>query len=203
MQYSKCGLTNDLYSLKIISFLLLVIAANNNSQIFFFHYFFQLFSFHEIFFFQIIHPNMNFSVLNFICHLSDQLTNTCRSALHLFTLSPVPAYQYILVSFANLRISLDIPSSIPIIQIMKSNGPSIEPWGTPLSTSVHCDAWPFITTLCLLPFSHSSIQLNNFPFIPRFPLTFQLVSCGTLSKAFLKSKYNGTTAKAGIYLAQV
>ena len=129
IQYSKCGLTNDLYSLKIISLLLLVIvllikpsicmipflsslntllryleiAANNYSQILFFSYFLQLFAFHKIFFAQIL------SALNFICHLLDQL------------------HFGILISSANLRISLNIPSSIPLIKIMKSNGPSIEP----------------------------------------------------------------------------
>jgi hypothetical protein len=78
MQYSKCDLTNDLYSPTIVFLLLLFIvllikpnlipslsglytllryleiAANNNSQILFFIYFHKLLAFQEIFFFPII-----------------------------------------------------------------------------------------------------------------------------------------------------
>ena len=34
--------------------------------------------------------------------------------------------------------------------IKKSNGPRIEPWGTPASTFVHVEYWPLRTTLCFL-----------------------------------------------------
>ena len=32
--------------------------------------------------------------------------------------------------------------------IKKSNGPRIEPWGTPASTFVHVEYWPLRITLC-------------------------------------------------------
>ena len=80
---------------------------------------------------------------------------------------------------------------IQIIDIYIKNkiGPSTDPCGTPLKTDFQFETSPSTTTLCLLSISHFSIQLIiPFPMPWAFSLSSSLW-CGTLSKAFLKSKW--------------
>ena len=46
------------------------------------------------------------------------------------------------VSSANNLALDDKPSGKSLIQIKKSNGPKIDPWGTPALTLVHEEDWP-------------------------------------------------------------
>ena len=56
---------------------------------------------------------------------------------------------------------------------MKRRGPSTEPCGTPLVTSLQDEELPFITTLCFLPVNQSTIQSATSSIIPRL-LTFAI-----------------------------
>ena len=58
---------------------------------------------------------------------------------------------YRLVSSANNRIEQPIFFTISFMYIKKSNGPRIDPWGTPASTEAQTDACPLSTTRCLRP----------------------------------------------------
>ena len=93
------------------------------------------------------------------------------------------------VSSANFNTLLVISSSKSLIYIKNKIGPNTDPCGTPLKNDFHFETSPSTATLCLLSISHFSIQL----IIPLpMPWAFSLSSnlwCGTLSKAFLKSKY--------------
>ena len=50
------------------------------------------------------------------------------------------------------------PSSKSFMYIKNKIGPSTDPWGTPLKTGFQLETSPSTTTLCLLSFSHCSIQ---------------------------------------------
>src|SRR6266568_3619853 len=77
---------------------------------------------------------------------------------------------------------------------MRNNtGPNTDPWGTPLVTDLHPENEPFIHTLCLLPFSHSSIHPLTLPEIPCAFIFLSSRSWGTLSKAFTKSRNTTST----------
>ena len=92
------------------------------------------------------------------------------------------------VSSANFNTLLVMSSSKSLIYIKNKIGPSTDPCGTPLKTDFQFETSPSTTTLCLLSISHFSIQLIiPFPMPWAFSLSSSLW-CGTLSKAFLKSK---------------
>ena len=45
--------------------------------------------------------------------------------------------------------------------ILRSSGPSIDPWGTPASTGGHLECWP-LTVLCCLSLESSETIWVNF-----------------------------------------
>ena len=127
--------------------------------------------------------------LNFICQSSDHLNNVFKSDWKI-SLSWHPSITLTtLISSANFSTLLFISLSIELTNIIKSNGPKTEPWGTPLMTSFHSDLHPFKITLCWRPDSHSSIQLSNVPLIPWALSCISSLLWGTLSNALLKSRY--------------
>ena len=76
---------------------------------------------------------------------------------------------------------------------MNSVGPSTDPWGTPLVTFSHPDAFPLITTRWRLSLNQASIHLQILLPIPR-AFTFSTSRLwGTLSNALLKSRYKTST----------
>ena len=69
------------------------------------------------------------------------------------------------------------------IYIRNRSGLKIDPWGTPALTSAHEENWPFKSTLCLLFFRKSFIELRSLTEIP-FCFNLKIKSlCQTLSKA--------------------
>ena len=67
---------------------------------------------------------------------------------------------------ANSLASEDNPSDKSLIYIKNINGPSIEPWGTPDSTSDQSEAYPFNKTLCFLFLRKSHKKFSKLPDIP-------------------------------------
>ena len=68
-------------------------------------------------------------------------------------------------------------------------GSRSEPWGTPLDTSFHSESCLFITTRCDLFDRNEEILFNTFPDIPNLSSFNNNLSCGTLSNAFLESRF--------------
>src|SRR5664279_1714410 len=74
-----------------------------------------------------------------------------------------------------------------------NSGPRTDPCGTPLVTSIHVEYALRILTRMVLAVRKDSIHFNVFPAIPYILNFFNSRSCGTLSKAFLKSRYMMST----------
>ena len=74
------------------------------------------------------------------------------------------------------------------MHIRKSNGPKIEPCGTPVSTDDHLEYWPLSTTCRNLLLEKLLSRLRRFPEIPIHSGLSSNPSCYTLSKAFKISK---------------
>ena len=51
-----------------------------------------------------------------------------------------------------------IPPSVSLIEMLKSSGPRMDPWGTPLITGLHLDMEPLTTALWLRPSNQFLIQ---------------------------------------------
>jgi len=99
----------------------------------------------------------------------------------------------ILVSSANLSITLMLPSSKTLMKNRNSNGPTTDPCGIPLSTSVHVELYPSKQTLCFLSSSHDATHLTTWPSIPWACSLANKCLWGTLSKAFAKSRNTTST----------
>ena len=85
--------------------------------------------------------------------------------------------------------SSSITSSKSFIKMTKSIGPKTDHCWTPLVTSVQSDVTPLTTTLCL---RHDKNDLIHSRGSPSMPYDFNFMRsrpCGTLSNAFMKSKY--------------
>ena len=94
----------------------------------------------------------------------------------------------ILVSSANLSNLLVRFSSMSLMNIVKSNSPSTDPWGMPLPTASLVEIWPFNTTLWRLSWSQFLIHMCSFSGIPRALICWRSLEWVTLSNAFAKSK---------------
>ena len=93
-----------------------------------------------------------------------------------------------LASSAKSFIHAVITSGRSFIYIRHNIGPNTLPCGIPLVTLAEQEHFPFITTFCDLLFKNSFIQLCTFPHM-QYPQSFlSKLVCGTLSKAFLKSR---------------
>src|ERR1043165_8130799 len=221
-QYSKFGLTNALYNSSTVSFsLLIIVLLIIPSTLFAFFAasahcldgFVLLFmitpkSLSSSVSLKIIPPipycsfllflpmciTEHFSVLNIIFHSSAHLCSPSISLLSTSASSFVSTPPPIFVSSANFDIFDFIPPPMSFIKTTKSNGPRTDPCGTPLSTLDHFEYFPLIPTFCLLSLNHCFSQFNKFPPIPLASNFFPNLLCGTLSKAFAKSRYNMSTA---------
>ena len=65
------------------------------------------------------------------------------------------------VSSANSLAFEDNPSDKSLIYIKNSNGPSMEPWGTPALTSDQSETCPFNKTLCFVVTCMSLHRINS------------------------------------------
>ena len=70
----------------------------------------------------------------------------------------------------------------------KKWGPRIYLWGSPLLTGSNLERLLFSFTACWLPIKHDFIILMSLPSIPKLPIFLRNWLCGTLSKAFKKSR---------------
>ena len=59
-------------------------------------------------------------------------------------------------------------SSRSLMNKLNKTGPSTDPWGTPLVTSLQLDSVPLMTTLWVLPFSQFSIHCTDHSSSPQF-----------------------------------
>ena len=142
---------------------------------------------------------LHFSSLKLICHFCAQFDNLSRLSCNSKTCPVDRTVLAIFVSSSNFEIMHVRSSSISLIYIKNSSGPSTDPWGTPLVTLVHAEALPLMTTLCFLSVSQFSIHFNMLPLIP-WAFSFDSSRLwGTLSKAFWKSRYIISTALFSSY----
>ena len=79
-----------------------------------------------------------------------------------------------------------IPPSVSLIEMLKSSGPRMDPWGTPLITGLHLDMEPLTTALWLRPsnqfFTHQKVQTSNL-YLSNLEIWMW---CGTTPKALHK-----------------
>jgi len=123
--------------------------------------------------------------LNSICHCWDHCTSLYNSSW-----SPLPSLYYLFFQIVSYRQQTlkSKPQSKSLIYTRNSIGPNTEPCGTPLNTSIQSDSVPLIPTLCTLHLNHSAIQFSNL-FVMLWDCNFtSSLLCGTLSKAFAKSR---------------
>ena len=78
--------------------------------------------------------HLHFPKFNIICHFSDHLTNLSRSSCKLCLSVSLENFLNTFVSSANLSSLLDMSSSKSFIYIKNSIGPNTDPCGTPLKT---------------------------------------------------------------------
>jgi len=105
----------------------------------------------------------------------------CRSLSFLMTL-------YMRLSSANSRMSYDVRSGISLIYARNRSGPSTVPCGTPDITSSLVDLVPSSTTRWVRFLRNDWIQQQTGPWIPQYSSLYRSRECGTLSKAFSKSR---------------
>ena len=86
-------------------------------------------------------------------------------------------------------------SGISFMYIRKSNGPKIEPCGTPVSSDVQLEHWPLSTTRWNLLLKKLLSRLRRFPEIPIRSSLNSNLSCHTLSRAFEISKKLALTSR--------
>src|SRR5437867_2614344 len=136
---------------------------------------------------------MHYSTFLDISHFFVHSPNCMRSVFTIEVSAQLPTCPIILLSSANFQNRLFTFSSISFINIINNIGPRTEPCGTPLVTSTQSNTHPLRTTLCFLPFNHSSIHCLTLPCIPISCNLYNSLLCETLSKAFCKSKKNMST----------
>ena len=93
------------------------------------------------------------------------------------------------VSSANIRQKLFMLSAMSFMKIVNKTGPRILPCGIPLNTSALDESFFPTRTLWVLSYRKPFTQLCTPPVIPYIISLLSSRSCGTESKAFLKSKY--------------
>ena len=79
-----------------------------------------------------------------------------------------------------------IPPSVSLIEMLKSSGPRMDPWGTPLITGLHLDMEPLTTALWLRPSNQFLIQHIVQPSNPSLSNLEIRLWCRTVSKAQLQ-----------------
>ena len=79
-----------------------------------------------------------------------------------------------------------IPPSVSLIEMLKSSGPRMDPWGTPLITGLHLDMEPLTTALWLRPSNQFLIQHILQPSNPSLSNLEVRLWCRTVSKAQLQ-----------------
>ena len=76
-----------------------------------------------------------------------------------------------------------------MMKIINNMGPIIEPCGTPLKTSFHCESFPATFTHCFLFFKKYFIHSSISPVNPRLSILMINLSWATEPNAFAKSVY--------------
>ena len=100
-----------------------------------------------------------------------------------------------LVSSANLlTVDLSVsPISRSFMYIKKHSGPRTDPCTTELVTGLQLDLAPWVTTFCLRLLSQAVIHCNMLPSIPWALIFVTSLLCGTVLKAFARSRYTTST----------
>ena len=93
-----------------------------------------------------------------------------------------------LMSSANLLKVHSIPLSMSRMKILTSTGPSNDPWGTPLVTSLHLDIAPLTTSLWMQPSKQFPIHWTVHPSNPPLSDLERRMLWGTVSKALQKCR---------------
>ena len=94
-----------------------------------------------------------------------------------------------LVSSANKRTSSDLQASgKSLIYIKKSNGPSMEPCGTPYFIVCQFEDTPFVSTRWILFVRYECNQFKAFPLNPYFSIFWSNTLWSSVSKAFSRSR---------------
>ena len=91
------------------------------------------------------------------------------------------------------------PSGRSFMYIRKSNGPKIEPCGTPASTDDQFEHWPLRTTLWNQLFRKLLRRFKRFPDILIRSSLNSKPSCHTLSNALDISKKFAPTSRLGLW----
>ena len=91
-------------------------------------------------------------------------------------------------SSAKIKISVSRPSTMSFIYIRNSNGPSLDPCGTPVVISIIADLKPSTTVHCFLLERYDLKSARKLPEIPTCSSLEISPLCQTLSKAALMSK---------------
>jgi len=132
--------------------------------------------------------------LNLIRFLSAQLSNLFRSHWMAAQSAGVCTTPPSFASSANLLRVRSNSSFRSLMKKLNKTGPSIDPLGTPLVTSLQLDSELLITTLWVLPFSQFSIHLTDHSSSLHFLSFPRRILWETVSKALLKSRQTTSTA---------
>ena len=81
----------------------------------------------------------------------------------------------------------------------KSNGPDIEPCGTPARIGAQSESWPLRTTLWCVSLRKLQNGFRSFPDIPRDSSLYSNPSCHILSNTFEISKKLPLTSSDGFW----
>jgi len=92
------------------------------------------------------------------------------------------------VSSANLLRVHSVPSSRSLMKMLNRTGPSTDPWGTPLVSSLKLDFMSQITTLWGWLFSSFSVHLTVCSSSPYFNSFSMRLLWKTVSAALLESR---------------
>jgi len=117
--------------------------------------------------------------------LTTVYTSLFRSSWREPASSRIAIFVQIFVSSANILMLFFIQSGKSRTNMRNNSGPSTDPWGTPLMTSIHSEKLPRTKTLIFLCFRKFPIHANNFPSNPNPLIVSNNRWCGTLSNAFL------------------
>jgi len=78
--------------------------------------------------------------------------------------------------------------TMSLMKILNNSGPSMDPWGTALVTSIHLDIKPLTTTLWLRPSNQFLIHQTVHPSNPYLSSLERRMLWGTVSKALQMSR---------------
>lgn len=132
-----------------------------------------------------MYRTLHLFVLKLSCHFFNQSIIVFMAFCNMwwFLLDP-----YSFVSSANIFILFFIPFGRSLIKIKKRRGPRKVLCGIPLVTLQGLDKVSFILTLWSLSVKKAFIHMSNFPVIFKDCILWRSLTCGTVSKALLKSK---------------